>query len=174
MIQWGSGLFEYSIDDEVILSGRISSLKHNSLNPKTGKSFTSDNVADNFQECVSKDEIYAVLANNGYDLGDNFKNMTNLNVYKNDVRGNVSWKNDWIYFLDGLLKFPLIENLGTCRTEAPVSVRQISITPATLGNNTATGTIQMFSNGCRVQARRNYLVSNRIYKYIYFFFRSEQ
>jgi len=146
MIQWGSGLFEYSVDDEVILSGRISCLNDNSLNPKTGKSFTSGKAADNFHECVSKDEIYAVLAKDGYDLGDNFKNMTNFNVYKNYVRGNVTWNDDWIYFLDGLLKFPLLENLGTCRTEAPVSVRQISIMPATLGNHTAKGTIQMFLN----------------------------
>jgi len=90
---------------------------------------------------VSKDEIYAILENNGYDLGENFKNITNFNVYRKNIQGHVKWKNDWVYFLDGLLKFPILEDLGTCHIEAPVSIRQISIVPAMFEKNTGEGTI---------------------------------
>lgn len=69
------------------------------------------------------------MKNNGYNLGDNFKSIIHFDVYKNNIQGSVKWENDWIYFLNGLLEFPLLENLGICQLEAPVSIRQIIINP---------------------------------------------
>lgn len=141
MIQSGSGNFEYSIDDEIVLSGKISYASGDDLNTKSERSITLDKSSDDFQECVLKDEIYAILEKNGINLGDNFKNMIDFSIYKNCIQGYVTWKNDWIYFLDGLLRIPLLENLGACQIEVPVSIRRINIIPVMFEKINETGTI---------------------------------
>jgi len=140
MIQWGSGHFEYYLNDEVIFSGQISFINNEHLNVKTENTIESDTTSDNFQECVLKDEIYEIFKNNGFNLGDNFKNITKFNIYKKYIQGNIRWENDWIYFLDGLFKFPILRNLGTYPIETPISIRQISINPTTYKTNTVKGT----------------------------------
>lgn len=137
MIQWGSGLFEYNIDNEVILSGQISFEYKTSkvANQISKKLIIVDDKLHDFQEYVSKDEIYTLLENGGYDLGENFKNISSLEIQKNNIQGHVRWANDWIYFLDGLLKFPTLEKLNVCPLETPVFIRQISITPEIIENN---------------------------------------
>lgn len=92
-----------------------------------------------FQGYVSKEEMYSFFENNGFYLGGNFKNITNFNVYKNNVQGYVEWKDDWIYFLDGVLKFPILENLDICYTEAPIYIRQIIIDPLAFNKHTKKG-----------------------------------
>eukprot|EP00102_Acyrthosiphon_pisum_P016442 XP_008187406.1 PREDICTED: fatty acid synthase-like [Acyrthosiphon pisum] len=135
MIQWGSGHFEYNLNDEVIFSGQISFLNNVHSNINTKKIMELDVTSDEFQGCVLEEEIYAVFENNGFNLGDDYKNITKFDIYKNYIQGNIKWKNDWIYFLDGLLKFPILEHLGTCPIETPISVRQISINPTMFKTN---------------------------------------
>jgi len=139
MIQWGSGLFEYSLNDEVIFSGQISFIKDLNLNLRPENSKIIDKTSSDFQGCVSKEELYVILKQNGYNLGCNFKNITNFDVYKNNIQGSVKWENDWIYFLDGLLKFPLLENLGIRQLKAPVSIRKIIIIPTVFNKYTTKG-----------------------------------
>ncbi|VVC29220.1 Hypothetical protein CINCED_3A006213 [Cinara cedri] len=128
MIQRGSGLFEFSLNDQLILSGQISFLHE--LNVKAEVPTTdADKASDSLHGSASKDEIYNIFENSRYNLGDNFKNIASFKIYGNEVRGYVEWKNDWVYFLDGLLKFPVLENISTCSLHAPVSVRQIIIHP---------------------------------------------
>jgi len=98
-----------------------------------------DKTSDDFQGCVSKEELYVTLKNNGYNLGDNFKNIINLEVYKSNIQGSIIWENDWIYFIDGLLKFPMLRNVGTNQLEAPVSIRQIIINPTEINKYTIKG-----------------------------------
>jgi len=139
MIQWGTGLFEYNFDDEVILSGTVGFPRDIDLNKTFDEPTAFDNTSDDFHGHVSNDEIYAILENNGHSLGDNFKNVTNCSVYKTNIKGYVKWKKDWIYFLDGLLKFPILENLGARRVEAPVSIRQVTIVPSAFENSVDEG-----------------------------------
>lgn len=108
---------------------------------KTEKIIALDITSDEFQGCVLEEEIYAVFENNGFNLGDDYKNITKFDIYKNCIQGNIKWKNDWIYFLDGLLKFPILENLGTCPIETPISIRQISINPTMFTKNNEKGNI---------------------------------
>lgn len=146
MIQWGSGLFEYTFNDEVILSGKIGYLHDIDLNTTSDETITLNKIIEDFQGSVSNDEIYAILENSGYSLGDNYKNIVNFDVYKKNIQGYVKWENDWIYFLDGLLKFPLLEHLNMCYTEAPVSIRQISIAPKMFEKKSEKSTIEMSTN----------------------------
>lgn len=146
MIQWGSGLFEYTFNDEVILTGKISYLQNIDLNTTPDESITLDKTTEDFQGCVSNGEIYAILENSGYSLGDNYKNIVHFDTYKKNIQGYVKWENDWIYFLDGLFKFPLLENLNTSHIEAPVSVRQISIAPKMFEKKPKKGIIQISVN----------------------------
>lgn len=64
-------------------------------------------------------------------------------MYKNNVEGYVKWQNDWIYFLDNLLKFPLLENVDTRFNEAVTSIRQIKVDPKTFDKKTEGGTYNM-------------------------------
>lgn len=136
MIQCGSGHFEYILNNELIFSGEIGFF-HNDLRNISEKSSVILNKT--IQGYVSKKEIYTFFEDSGFDFGDNFKNISYFNVYKNNVQGCVIWKNDWIYFLDGLLKFPILENLDTCHTETPVSIRQIIIEPLVFNKHTKKG-----------------------------------
>lgn len=140
MIQLGSGLFEYTLDNEVIFSGQIEFLHKNDMICQTSKKAVSlDSKSDDFHGSVSKDEIYNIFENNGFNSNNNFKNITNIDIYKNNIQGCVKWKNDWIYFMDGLLTFPLIENLDTNDTQAPFLIRQISIVPMIFNSNEEEG-----------------------------------
>lgn len=135
MIQWGTGNFEYSVNDIAILSGKICFMDDTNLNQKLEEVTTFDKTSDDFLEYVLKDEIYALLEHKGYNLSDNFKNIFDLKVYKKSIQGNVKWINDWIYLLDGILKFPLFENMSAYLLEAPVFIREIHIIPLKMMNS---------------------------------------
>jgi len=141
MIQWGTGHFEYNLNDEVIFSGQISFLNDVHANKKTEKTTSFDITSNEFQGCLTKDEIYAIFENNGFNLGDDYKNITKFNIYENYIQGNIKWKNDWIYFLDGLFKFSILEHLGICPIETPISIRQMSINPSMFKINNEKGNI---------------------------------
>lgn len=135
MIQRGSGNFEYITDEKIVLSGQISFLRQNNLVTESEKLVTTSKSIDDFQEdIILKDEVYEILENKGYKLGDSFKNITSYKVHKNNIRGFVKWKNDWIYFLEGLIKFSSLNDLDSVHTKAPVSIRQISVNPLVFKN----------------------------------------
>ncbi|XP_016657076.1 fatty acid synthase isoform X4 [Acyrthosiphon pisum] len=133
MIQLGSGLFECDVDNEVILSGEIRILNNIVSGSNEEKSINFDNTTDNLLCNVSENEIYSILKNNGFNLG--FKNITNLNIYKNNIQGSVKWENNWIYFLECLFKFPFLDHLGTGPIEIPVYIREMFINPALFENH---------------------------------------
>lgn len=145
MIQSASGLFEYYLDNEVIFSGQISFIKNKDFNIQLGNPIDLDITSHDFLGTVFNTEMYDILENRGLNVGDNFKNIIKFKVYKNYIQGYVKWTNDWIYFLDCLLKFPLLETLGTCQIEVPVSIREISITPAKFISNTEKSTIKHYN-----------------------------
>jgi len=148
MIQLGSGIFECDVDNKVILSGEIRFLNDIVLGSTEEKSKHLDKTTDDFHCNVSENEIYSILKNNGFNLG--FKNITNLNIYKHFIQGSVKWENDWINFLEGLLKFPFLEHLGTGPIEIPVYIREIYINPALFENRSEKGTyIQNTNNICQ-------------------------
>ncbi|XP_029343545.1 fatty acid synthase [Acyrthosiphon pisum] len=132
MIQLGSGIFECDVDNEVILSGEIRFVNDKVLDTTEEKSIHLDETTDDFLDYVSENEIYSILKNNGFNLG--FKNITNYKMYKNYIQGSVKWENDWIYFLEGLLKFPFLEHLGTGPIEIPIYIREMYINPALFEN----------------------------------------
>ncbi|XP_016664607.1 uncharacterized protein LOC107885467 [Acyrthosiphon pisum] len=132
MIQLGSGIFECDVDNEVILSGEIRFVNDKVLDTTEEKSIHLDKTTHDFLDYVSENEIFSILKNNGFNLG--FKNITNYKIYKNDIQGSVKWENDWIYFLEGLLKFPFLEHLGTGPIEIPIYIREMYINPALFEN----------------------------------------
>lgn len=135
MIQLGSGNFEFTLDNKIIFSGHIEFLNKNDVCLTSKKTVSLDSKSDDFHGSISKNEIYNIFENNGFNLNNNYKNITNIDIYKNNIQGYVKWKNDWIYFMDGLFKFPLLENLDTHHTQTPISIRQISIVPMVFNKN---------------------------------------
>lgn len=143
MIQLGSGLFEYSIDNEVVLSGQICFLPDENLNLKIEKSNSIDNISNEFHGSLTKDEIFNILEKKGLSLGQKFKNISNWVYHKNNMQGCVEWEKDWICFLSGLLRFPLLDGFDTRDIEAPVSIRQIIIIPTIIEKYTEKGILKM-------------------------------
>lgn len=143
MIQSGSGFFEYSIEEEVVFSGQISFLEDENLNPTSGKSLILGKKSNDFYGSIPKYEIFTIMENSGFNIGDNYKNITNCDIYKNNIQGFVNWNNDWIYFLNSLLKFPLLENYETYIIEAPIYVRRININPKLFEKNPNNGMLKL-------------------------------
>lgn len=134
MVQRGTGYFEYNFDDEIIMSGTIHPIDDACLVKKTKIVHVSEENFENFQSCSSNVELYTVLENSGYYLGDEFKNIFSFNTYNNHIQGYVKWKNDWVYFLEGLLKFSILDNLGTHSIETPIAIREITVFPRMFEN----------------------------------------
>lgn len=140
MVQRGSGLFEFNCNDKTICSGQIQYLmQDNDLDVLPKKTLQLDTTVEHCLEYAMKEEIYSVFEDNGYNLGDNFKNITNYKVNENIIQGCVKWKNDWIYFLDGLLKLSLLEDLSKNCMKSPIAIRNIIILPSTFDNITEKG-----------------------------------
>lgn len=140
MIQYGSGLFECNIDNELVFSGQISFMDKKDLNTKSTQPIKLDKISNTYDGYLLKDEIYAMLENNGYCLGDSYKNIIKIDTSEKYIQGYVKWTNDWVYFLDGLLKFTLLEDLETHKLNAPISIREIKINPVIYQNSTEKGT----------------------------------
>ncbi|KAF0755952.1 fatty acid synthase-like isoform X1 [Aphis craccivora] len=134
MIQLGSGTFECNIDNESVLSGEIRFLNDTVLDSTKEKSIYLDKTSEDFQGYITENEIYSTLKNKGFNLGEDFKNITNYEIYKNSIQCSVKWRNDWIYFLEGLIKFPFLEDLGTDPIQIPVYIRELYINPALFEN----------------------------------------
>lgn len=81
LIQCGSGRFEVSLDKEVILTGRIyqpDAMDLVSLSPKMKYPNT---FSDAPHSSISKHDLYTYLEHNGYDIGDNLKTVTNIDLH---------------------------------------------------------------------------------------------
>ncbi|VVC44020.1 Acyl transferase/acyl hydrolase/lysophospholipase,Acyl transferase,Malonyl-CoA [Cinara cedri] len=162
LIQRGSGLFEFNLNNKTICSGQIHLLQDD-LNVMPEHLINLHTTAKQFQEFGLKEKIYSIFEDNGCNLGDNYKNITEFNVHKNNIEGCIKWKNDWIYFLDSLLKFPLLEDLTKNCTKAPVSIRGIIIRPDMFENSTEqdvfdnydTRTNEITRNGVKISGVRN-------------------
>lgn len=133
MIQRGSGHFEYNINNKVVFTGQIKFFDTTDSNTKSVQLFNLDKT-HNYKQYILKDEIYTQLENKGYCLGKNYKNIVMSSYSEKEIQGYVEWKNDWIYFLDGLLKFTLLEHLETDQLIAPVSIREMIISPKKFKN----------------------------------------
>lgn len=138
----GSGNFECIINNEVILTGQVvNSIDNDQLNSMTPMKLNND--SDEFQGFLPSEEMYDTLKRNGFNLKDSYKNIASCENYTNNIQGYVNWENDWIYFLDGLMMFPIIENIGNCTPGAPVSIRQISIVPTMVEHTTEKRTLKI-------------------------------
>ncbi|XP_060835401.1 fatty acid synthase-like [Rhopalosiphum padi] len=135
MIQLGSGIFECNIDNEIVLSGEIRFLNDTVFGSTKEKLIHLDKTSNDFQGYLSENEIYSILKNNGLNLEGDFKNITNFEIYKNNIQCSVKWRNDWIYFLEGLFQFPFLEHLGTGPVKIPVYIRELCISPALFENH---------------------------------------
>jgi hypothetical protein len=144
MIQTGSGNFQCIIDNEIILTGQVGYLIDNDdLISMT--SMTLNINSEDFQGSLPSAELYDTLEKNGFNFKNGYKNIDSCEIYKNNIQGYINWENDWIYFLDGLMKFPMLENIEKCSTEAPVSIRQISIVPKMVEHSTEKRTFKLKS-----------------------------
>ncbi|XP_050423058.1 fatty acid synthase-like [Adelges cooleyi] len=122
-----SGFFELSWNGTIILTGQIEFTTKKYSIPQT-----LDHAIENSESLISKNEIYAIFEKKGYQLGEHFKTINNVELFKNEIRANIKWNNDWLYFLDSLLKISLLENVNASFIETTKSIQEIWINPTIL------------------------------------------
>lgn len=87
-IQCGTGRFEVCYNDEVIISGRVyrpDSINMAELHPKMKYPSTVSNNTPH--SSISKNDLYSLLEHNGYELGEHFRTVTNIDLY---FEGNIN------------------------------------------------------------------------------------
>jgi len=81
LIQCGSGHFEVCLENEVILSGKIFRPDSVDMTPIIPKMKYPDTVSDVPHSSISKHDLYSLLEYNGYELGEQFKTVTNIDLH---------------------------------------------------------------------------------------------
>ncbi|XP_050438788.1 fatty acid synthase-like isoform X2 [Adelges cooleyi] len=128
MIQ-SSGFFELNLNGAIILTGQIEFTDKECISSQT--IYQSN---ENSEWSISKNEVYAMFEEKGYQLGEHFKTISNVEIFRNEIRANIKWNNDWLHFLDSLLKISLLEKLNASNIETPNSILEIWINPTILEN----------------------------------------
>lgn len=81
LIQCGTGHFELCLDNEAILTGKISRPDPMDMVQLKSKMKYPDTVSDVPHSSISKHNLYSLLEHNGYDLNEQFKNVTNIDLH---------------------------------------------------------------------------------------------
>uniref|UniRef100_A0A2S2P8N0 Fatty acid synthase n=1 Tax=Schizaphis graminum TaxID=13262 RepID=A0A2S2P8N0_SCHGA len=131
LIQCGSGHFEICLENEVIVSGKIfrpDSIDMTLIKPKMKY---PDTVSDVPHSSISKYDLYSLLEHNGYELGETFQTVTNIDLYFEEYRGNIKWDDDWMTFLNGIFTFLIHQSMETNDNPTDVStIRKMYIDPS--------------------------------------------
>lgn len=131
LIQCGSGNFEICLENEVIVSGKILRPDAIDMTPIKPKMKYLDTVSDLPHSSISKHDLYSLLEHNGYELGEQFKTVTNIDLHFEEYRGNVKWDGDWMKFLNGIFTFLIHKSMETNDNPADVSfIRKMYIDPS--------------------------------------------
>jgi len=81
LIQCGSGHFEICLENQVIVSGKIFRPDFIDMTPIKPKMKYPDTVSDVPHNSISKYDLYSLLEHNGYELGEQFKTVTNIDLH---------------------------------------------------------------------------------------------
>lgn len=82
LIQCGSGYFEICLENEVIVSGKILRPDDIDMTPIKPKMKYPDTISSLIpHSSISKHDLYSLLEHNGYELGEQFKTVTNIDLY---------------------------------------------------------------------------------------------
>nr|XP_018901189.1 PREDICTED: fatty acid synthase-like [Bemisia tabaci] len=110
LYQRGSGDFEYYWNDELICKGKLSLWegKTDSLSVETDI-LTASEVQPNIS--ISSDEIYQLLEGSGYHIDKKWQTIIRQSFYDDEWHGVVTWKDNWIVFLDSLLKLSILKEI---------------------------------------------------------------
>ncbi|XP_050542017.1 fatty acid synthase-like [Daktulosphaira vitifoliae] len=129
-----SGKFEVTLDDKIILDGEIKHVRqdYSQFVCDDTSHLHSENTNTNFY--LTREELYNALENKGYQLGKNFKTIDQVKFFDQNIIANIQWNKNWFYFLDALLKIPLLEDLSSNQIDTLSSIHQICIDPTFLDN----------------------------------------
>lgn len=81
LIQCGSGRFEVCLENEIILTGRVYQPDAMDMSMMSPKMKYPSIVSGEPHSSISKHDLYTSLERNGYDLGEQFKTVTNIDLY---------------------------------------------------------------------------------------------
>ncbi|CAL4149895.1 unnamed protein product [Meganyctiphanes norvegica] len=129
-ILMAKGEFEVVVGDSVAASGKIQvgvtdqkeKVYLNTLIQKRVSDDTKDNELN-----LKKQDVYKELRLRGYHYGGLFQGITEADLKGSN--GSLSWKENWVSFLDTLLQFSLL-SAKTRGLMLPTRIRKISVDPA--------------------------------------------
>lgn len=131
LIQCGSGHFEICLENKVIVSGKIFRPDFIDMTPIKPKMKYPDTVSDVPHSSISKYDLYSLLEHNGYELSEQFKTVTNIDLHFEEYRGNIKWDSDWMRFLNGIFTFLIHKNMENNDNPSDVStIRKMYIDPS--------------------------------------------
>lgn len=81
LIQCGSGHFEVCMGSEVIITGRIYRPDALDMVPIIPKMKYLNTASDTPYSSISKYDLYTLLENNGYEIGEKFRTVTNIDLH---------------------------------------------------------------------------------------------
>lgn len=79
-IQSGTGRFELCLEDELILTGKIYTPDAVDMTSRLSKMY-NNSVSKTPHSSISKHDLYTMLEFNGYELGEKFRNVSNIDLY---------------------------------------------------------------------------------------------
>jgi len=128
-IQAGTGRFELCLNNDIILSGYIFILDN--LKFSTNSTVNKNNDNDSQIVSLEHNEVYSILEQFNYCVGDVFKTIKHVDIFKDELKSNVSWDGKWTHYIDAMLQLPTFYHMEI-RGElvVPVSIQEICIDPA--------------------------------------------
>lgn len=82
LIQCGTGCFEVCFHDQIILSGRVYRPESINISQNNSKMKYPITVSNNVPySSISKHDVYTLLEHNGYEFGEKFKTVTNIDLH---------------------------------------------------------------------------------------------
>ncbi|XP_025423656.1 fatty acid synthase-like [Sipha flava] len=127
-IQAGTGRFELCLNNKIVLSGNI--FVFDDL--KFKNTITTVHKENSCEDLVSlnHDEVYSSLEQFGYCVGNVFKTVKRVDIFKNKIQWSLLWDNNWIHYLDALMQVPTMHHIEKHgELLVPVSIQEICIDP---------------------------------------------
>ncbi|VVC29213.1 Acyl transferase/acyl hydrolase/lysophospholipase,Ketoacyl-synthetase, C- [Cinara cedri] len=132
LIQCGSGYFEVCLGEQLIFSGKIYQpdlIDMTVMSPKM--KYPSTVVSDIPHSSITKHDLYTLMEHHGYELGEKFMTVTNIDLYFEEYQGNIKWSDNWLFFMNGIFTFLIHKSMENNNSPAEItSIRQICIDPS--------------------------------------------
>lgn len=117
----GSGKFEVSEGDSVVVNGLIRIISHPEQEKVTTQYISVD---DDEEEVMTTKDIYKELRLRGYHYANNWRGLKSASI--SGKKGHISWIDNWVTFMDSMLQM-MILGFDTRNLYMPTKIQKLVI-----------------------------------------------